>query len=177
MHISQHLPPDHGNSFCLVVKMLDSGHKGFRFKATHFQSGDREEHATPTFSPTNRWQFQKSRQFHLLLHSPEGSTTTPTSTPVSQFKVYDTFHSTKPARACAQTIRAAICAYARSTRKCNYRFLDIQIISNKLGDTPVVIVAPSYSVMHISQYLPPDHGKSFCLVVKMLDSGSKGPRF
>ncbi|GBO34583.1 hypothetical protein AVEN_271729-1 [Araneus ventricosus] len=50
------------------------------------------------------------------------------------------------ARACAQTIGAAICTYARSTRKCNYRFLDIQIISDKLGVAPVVHCAgPSYS--------------------------------
>ncbi|GBN30604.1 hypothetical protein AVEN_212452-1 [Araneus ventricosus] len=38
----------------------------------------------------------------------------------------------------AQTIGAAICAYASSTWKCNYRFLDIQIISNKLRVAPVV---------------------------------------
>ncbi|GBN82388.1 hypothetical protein AVEN_39372-1 [Araneus ventricosus] len=78
---------------------------------------------------------------------------------LSHFKVYDRFHSTKPARACAQTMGTAICAYARSTRKCNYRFLDIQVISNKLGVTPVVHRdAPSYSAMHISQYLHPDRG-------------------
>ncbi|GBM90683.1 hypothetical protein AVEN_217557-1 [Araneus ventricosus] len=41
-------------------------------------SGDPEEHATPTFSPTTRWQHHK---FHLPLHPSEGSTST--STPSS----------------------------------------------------------------------------------------------
>ncbi|GBM80196.1 hypothetical protein AVEN_141659-1 [Araneus ventricosus] len=55
------------------------------------------------------------------------------------------FIATKPAHACAQAIGASFCAYARSTRKCNYRFLDIQIITNKLGNAPVVHrAAPSY---------------------------------
>ncbi|GBO09912.1 hypothetical protein AVEN_163963-1 [Araneus ventricosus] len=73
---------------------------------------------------------------------------------LSHFKVYDAFHSTKSARVCAQTIGAAICAYALSTRKCNYRFLDIQIISNKLGVATVVYrAAPSYSDVYMSTYL------------------------
>ncbi|GBO28277.1 hypothetical protein AVEN_82549-1 [Araneus ventricosus] len=59
MDISQYLPPDHGNSFCLVVKMLDSGHKDPRFKSTHCQSGDPDViHATP-IRPTTRWQHHK----------------------------------------------------------------------------------------------------------------------
>ncbi|GBM77856.1 hypothetical protein AVEN_24608-1 [Araneus ventricosus] len=33
--ISQYLPPDGGNSFCLVVKIRDSGPKGARLKSTH----------------------------------------------------------------------------------------------------------------------------------------------
>ncbi|GBM77869.1 hypothetical protein AVEN_24618-1 [Araneus ventricosus] len=62
------------------------------------------------------------------------------------FKLYDVFLSPQPARACALTMGAAICTYARSTRKFNYRFLDIQIISHKLGVAPVVhSAAPSYS--------------------------------
>ncbi|GBN79312.1 hypothetical protein AVEN_274265-1 [Araneus ventricosus] len=48
------------------------------------------------FQSTNRWQHQQSDQFHLLLHSPDGSTTTPTAKQLSQFKVYDAFLSTKP---------------------------------------------------------------------------------
>ncbi|GBN99525.1 hypothetical protein AVEN_46564-1 [Araneus ventricosus] len=109
------------------------------------------EHSTTTFSPATRWQHQKSHHFYILPHSPDRSTTTPTATQLSQFKVYDTFHSTKSARACAQTIEAAICTYARSKRKCNYRFLDIQIISNKLEVAPVVHRAePSYSDVYKS---------------------------
>ncbi|GBN71335.1 hypothetical protein AVEN_190770-1 [Araneus ventricosus] len=51
----------------------------------------------------------------------------------------------------AQAIGAAICAFARSTRKCNYRFLDIQIVSNKLEVAPVVHRdAPSYSDVYKS---------------------------
>ncbi|GBN27332.1 hypothetical protein AVEN_29311-1 [Araneus ventricosus] len=56
----------------------------------------------------------------------------------------------------------------------NYRFLDIQIISNKLGDAPVVHRALSYSVLFISQYPPPDRENSFCLEVSILDSGPIG---
>ncbi|GBO23034.1 hypothetical protein AVEN_265863-1 [Araneus ventricosus] len=48
MYISQYPPTGTGNSFCLVVKMLDSGPKGPRFKSTHCHNGDPEEHATPT---------------------------------------------------------------------------------------------------------------------------------
>ncbi|GBM55501.1 hypothetical protein AVEN_264871-1 [Araneus ventricosus] len=123
-----------------------------------------------------------SHQFHLLLRSPDGSTTTPKATQLSQFKVYDTFHSAKSvmhfiaqksACACAQTIGAAICAYARSTRKCNYRFHDIQIISNKLGVAPVVHrAAASYSDVYKS-VSNSGQGNSICLVVKIRDSGSK----
>ncbi|GBM05730.1 hypothetical protein AVEN_55825-1 [Araneus ventricosus] len=111
----------------------DSRPKGPRFYTTYCQNGDPDViHATPTLSPSTKWQHQKSNQFLLPLHSPDGSTTTSTATQLSQFKVYDTFystksmphfHSTKPARACAQTIGAAICAYALSTRKCNYASL------------------------------------------------------
>ncbi|GBO30445.1 hypothetical protein AVEN_105152-1 [Araneus ventricosus] len=60
MYISQYPPPKRGNSSCLMVKMLDWGHKGTRSKTTHCQSGDPEEHAKPTFSPRNKWQHQKS---------------------------------------------------------------------------------------------------------------------
>ncbi|GBN41816.1 hypothetical protein AVEN_45711-1 [Araneus ventricosus] len=137
MYISQYLPPGYANSFCLVVKIRDSGPKCLRFKSTCLLKWwlQDEEHATTIFSPTNRWQHHSSHQFHLLPHSTDGSTTTPTasSSPIS--KVCDRFHSTKsmthfiaqkPERACAQTMEAAICAYARSTRWCNYRFHDIQ---------------------------------------------------
>ncbi|GBL78302.1 hypothetical protein AVEN_42839-1 [Araneus ventricosus] len=41
----------------------------------------------------------------------------------------------------------------------------------------VVHRAPSYAVMFLSQYPPPDRGNYFCLVVKIHDSGSKGPSF
>ncbi|GBM06666.1 hypothetical protein AVEN_190883-1 [Araneus ventricosus] len=51
-----------GNSFCQVVKMLDLGPKGPRLKSTYCQSGDPEEHVTPTLNPTTRWQHQKSHQ-------------------------------------------------------------------------------------------------------------------
>ncbi|GBN16617.1 hypothetical protein AVEN_93152-1 [Araneus ventricosus] len=106
-----------------MVKIRDSGPKGPRFKSTHCHSGVTDKvHATPTFSPTTRWEHQKSHQFHLLLHSPDDSTTTPIATQLSHFKDYDTFHSTydafhstKPARACALTMGTAICAYARIT--------------------------------------------------------------
>ncbi|GBM34544.1 hypothetical protein AVEN_77511-1 [Araneus ventricosus] len=74
MFVSSHPPSDIGNSFCLVAKMLDSGSKGPRFQSSYCHSGDPEEHATPTFSPTTRWQHQKS---HLLLRPTDGSTSTP----------------------------------------------------------------------------------------------------
>ncbi|GBN09311.1 hypothetical protein AVEN_9149-1 [Araneus ventricosus] len=77
--------------------MRDSGFKGLRFKSTRTS----KVVTRTTFSPTTRWQHQKSYQFHLLLHSPDGSTR---ATQLSQFKVCDTFHSTNAARACAQTI-------------------------------------------------------------------------
>ncbi|GBM46599.1 hypothetical protein AVEN_95597-1 [Araneus ventricosus] len=90
MYISQYPPPDRGNSFCQVVKIRESGPKGPRFKSTHCHSGNPDViHATPTFSPTTRWQHQKSHHFHLLVYSPDGSTPIPTSTQFSQFKVYD----------------------------------------------------------------------------------------
>ncbi|GBM35806.1 hypothetical protein AVEN_43501-1 [Araneus ventricosus] len=94
-------------------KIRDSGPKGPRFKNYALpQWGLPDEvHATPTFSSTTRRQHQKSHQFHHLLHSPDGSPTTPTAE-LSQFRVCDTFQRTKPSRACAQTIGAAICAYA-----------------------------------------------------------------
>ncbi|GBM29466.1 hypothetical protein AVEN_255849-1 [Araneus ventricosus] len=58
-----------------------------------------------------------------------------------------------------------------------HRFLDIQIISNKLGDAPVAHRAtPSYSDVY-SQYPPPDFGNSFCLVVRIFGSGQKVPRY
>ncbi|GBN11621.1 hypothetical protein AVEN_111506-1 [Araneus ventricosus] len=44
-------------------------------------------------------------------------------------------------------------------------------------DAPVVHRAPSFSVTFISQYPPPDKRNSFCLVVSILDSKPKGPRF
>ncbi|GBO41167.1 hypothetical protein AVEN_161357-1 [Araneus ventricosus] len=85
-------------------------------------------------------------------------------------KVYDHF--------IAQSLHVSAHIQMRSNtlRICtqhNYRFLDIHIISNKLGVAPVV---HHLTVMFISQYPPPDIGNSFCLVVKMLDSGPKGPR-
>ncbi|GBL77868.1 hypothetical protein AVEN_143210-1 [Araneus ventricosus] len=40
MYISHYLPLDHGNSFCLVVKMLDSGPNGLTLKSKYCQSGD-----------------------------------------------------------------------------------------------------------------------------------------
>ncbi|GBL92733.1 hypothetical protein AVEN_119120-1 [Araneus ventricosus] len=43
MYITQYLPPAHGNSFRLVVKIRDSGPKGPRFKTTHCHSGDPDE--------------------------------------------------------------------------------------------------------------------------------------
>ncbi|GBM72076.1 hypothetical protein AVEN_266496-1 [Araneus ventricosus] len=60
MYISLYPPPDRGNSFCLVVKMLDSGTKSIiRFKTTHCHSGDPDViNATPTFSLTTIWQHQ-----------------------------------------------------------------------------------------------------------------------
>ncbi|GBL96721.1 hypothetical protein AVEN_111857-1 [Araneus ventricosus] len=36
MYISQYPPPDKDNSFCLVVKIRDSGPKGRRFETTHY---------------------------------------------------------------------------------------------------------------------------------------------
>ncbi|GBL92196.1 hypothetical protein AVEN_91530-1 [Araneus ventricosus] len=58
-----------------------------------------------------------------------------------------------------------------------HRFLDIQIISNKLGVAPVAHRAtPSYSE-YINQYPPLDIGNSFSLVVKIRDSEPKGLRF
>ncbi|GBN47524.1 hypothetical protein AVEN_183473-1 [Araneus ventricosus] len=108
----------------------------------------------PFSATSDRWQQEKSYSKQL-----------------SHFKVYDAFHSTKSARACAQTIVAAICAYASSTRKCNYRFLDIQIISNNLGVARVVHrAAQSYSDVSIRLRTE----NSFSLVVKMLDLGPKG---
>ncbi|GBM50858.1 hypothetical protein AVEN_140958-1 [Araneus ventricosus] len=123
-------------------------------------SGDPEEHGTPTFSPTTRWQHQKSHQFHLLLHPTDGSTST--STPSSP-----KFNGRKQIggnnlRICTQH---------------TYRFLDIQITSNRLRDAPVVHRGPSYSVTFISQYPPPDTANSFRLVVSMLDLKPKGSRF
>ncbi|GBM92387.1 hypothetical protein AVEN_213226-1 [Araneus ventricosus] len=51
-----------------------------------------------------------------------------------------------------------------------HSFLDIQIISNKLGVAAVAHRA-------ISQYPPLDIGNSFCLVVKIRNSEPKGLRF
>ncbi|GBM81073.1 hypothetical protein AVEN_100539-1 [Araneus ventricosus] len=91
------------------------------------------------------------------------------------FKVYDRFLSTKStAHFITQSLQVlAICAYTRSTWKCNYRFLDIQTISKKLGIAPVVCRAV---LSYKSQYLPQDHGNSFCVVVKIRDYGPKGLR-
>ncbi|GBM38127.1 hypothetical protein AVEN_1521-1 [Araneus ventricosus] len=58
-----------------------------------------------------------------------------------------------------------------------HRFLDIQIISNKLGVAPLTHRATHPTLMDISQYPPLDIGNSFCLVVKMLGSEPKGLRF
>ncbi|GBN55327.1 hypothetical protein AVEN_28813-1 [Araneus ventricosus] len=112
-----------------------------------------------------------------------GSTTTPAATQLSQFKVYDTFDSTKSmTHFIAQSLHVPAhkqsrqqSSYARSTRKYNYRFLAIQTISNNLGVAPVVLRHPI--LMFVSQYPPADRGNSFCLVVKIRDSGHKGPRF
>ncbi|GBO19989.1 hypothetical protein AVEN_251511-1 [Araneus ventricosus] len=95
MYISQYPPPDIWNSFCLVVRVFGSEPKGPRFypAAKVVTRGRRTRNNN--FSPTNRWQHQKSGHFHLLLHSPDGSSTTPTATQLSQFKACDTFHSTK----------------------------------------------------------------------------------
>ncbi|GBN52474.1 hypothetical protein AVEN_28062-1 [Araneus ventricosus] len=105
MYISQYPPPDMGNSFCLVVRIFGSEPKGPRFyPAAKVVTRADKEHAT-TFSPTNRWQHQISGQFHLLLHSPDGSTTqllqqriSPNSKPMTHFiaqKACDTFYSTQ----------------------------------------------------------------------------------
>ncbi|GBN97764.1 hypothetical protein AVEN_225140-1 [Araneus ventricosus] len=85
--------------------------------------------------------------------------TTPTATQLSQFKVYDTFHSTKPVthftarkvydHFIAQSLHVP--AYHQSGQQsahmhAAHRFLDIQIISNKLGVAPVAHRAtPSYA--------------------------------
>ncbi|GBL65967.1 hypothetical protein AVEN_199930-1 [Araneus ventricosus] len=138
---------DHGNSFCLVVKILDSGLKGPRFK-NYYNSYSN------------------------------------TALPIQ--KVYDTFHSTKSVthftEQClhvpAHKQSGQQSAHIHAAHGYNYRFLDIQMLSNKLGVAPVVNrAAPSYSLMYKSQCLPRNHGNSFCLVVKMLDSGPKDPRF
>ncbi|GBN62072.1 hypothetical protein AVEN_185879-1 [Araneus ventricosus] len=57
-----------------------------------------------------------------------------------EHEVYDAFHSTKPESACEQTIGAE-----SADMHAAHRFLDIQIISNKLGAAPVAHLAtPSY---------------------------------
>ncbi|GBM44672.1 hypothetical protein AVEN_214199-1 [Araneus ventricosus] len=92
-------------------------------------------------------------------------------------KVYETFHSTKSmTHFIAQSLHVP--AHKQSGQQsahmyAAHRFLDIQIISNKLGVAPVV---HHLTLMYISQYSPLDMGNSFCLVVKMLDSGPKGVR-
>ncbi|GBM24660.1 hypothetical protein AVEN_272890-1 [Araneus ventricosus] len=97
MYISQYPPPNRGNSFCLVDKKLDSGPKGPRFKSCYCHSGDPDMiHTQHLLSvPLLDGSTKKSHQFHRLLLSPYGSTTTPTATQRSQFKVSDTFHSIK----------------------------------------------------------------------------------
>ncbi|GBO20018.1 hypothetical protein AVEN_14435-1 [Araneus ventricosus] len=95
MYISQYPPPDGGNSFCLVVKIRNSGPKGPRFKSTHCHSGDsRTKNTQQLLSVPLLDGSTKNHIIHLLLHSPDDSSTTPTATQLSQFKVYDTFHST-----------------------------------------------------------------------------------
>ncbi|GBO10111.1 hypothetical protein AVEN_165479-1 [Araneus ventricosus] len=96
MYISQYPPPHSGNSFCLGLRcsMRDPKVPGTKLRTATVVTTGRSTH-TLTFSPTSKWQHQKSHQFHLLLHSPDCSTTTPTATQPSEFKVYDKFHSTK----------------------------------------------------------------------------------
>ncbi|GBM39770.1 hypothetical protein AVEN_107182-1 [Araneus ventricosus] len=85
MFISQHPPLNKGNSFCLVVKTRDSGPKvsGSKLRVCH--SGDPEDHATPTFSPTGCPKnhinsiYHYIQQMAALLHK------------LSQLKVYDHF--------------------------------------------------------------------------------------
>ncbi|GBN29460.1 hypothetical protein AVEN_109440-1 [Araneus ventricosus] len=126
-YISQYPPPDIGNSFCLVVRIFGSEPKG------------------PRFYPAAKLVTRGQR----TLHSPDGSTTTPTATQLSQFKACDTFHSTKPVthftarkvydHFIAQSLHVP--AHHQSGQQsahmhAAHRFLDIQIISNKLGVAP-----------------------------------------
>ncbi|GBN34314.1 hypothetical protein AVEN_119938-1 [Araneus ventricosus] len=114
---------------------------------------------------------KKSHQFHLPLHPTDGSTST--STPISpKFKVYDHFIAQSlhmPAHTQMGGNNLRICTQR------NYRFLDIQIISNKLGVAPVFHRAvPSYSDVYKSVSAS---GHSFCLVVEIRASEPKDTRF
>ncbi|GBM60434.1 hypothetical protein AVEN_785-1 [Araneus ventricosus] len=85
--ISQYPPLDSENSFCLVVKILDSGPKSLRLKAN-------------TSKVMTRGQRTRNNNFqsHYYMAAPKithDSTTTPTASQLSQFKVCDAFHSTK----------------------------------------------------------------------------------
>ncbi|GBN87598.1 hypothetical protein AVEN_211872-1 [Araneus ventricosus] len=122
----------------IPFKIRGSRSKAPRFKSTHYHSGDYRTNYTrhllsvPLLDGriTNDINsiFCYIRQMAALQNS--------YSKQFSHFKVYDTSLSTKPARACNNR--------GSNLRKCtqhksrNYRFLDIQIILNKLGVTPVV---------------------------------------
>ncbi|GBN95736.1 hypothetical protein AVEN_47647-1 [Araneus ventricosus] len=153
--------------------MLDSGPEGPTFKSTHYHSGD-----------------PKNTQHPLSVPLLDGSTKHPINSIyyyVQQMAALQLLHQALPhsksmTHFIAQILHLHMPALKQTGQqsahmRAEHRFLGIQIISNKLGVAPVVTVTPSYSVMYMSQYQPPDKGNSFCLVVKMLDSGPKGPRF
>ncbi|GBM50853.1 hypothetical protein AVEN_140954-1 [Araneus ventricosus] len=77
---------------------------------------------------------------------------------------------------------AASCQNQSSLRKSDENRHSAASCSESRGRFSLVLVCSApcctilKTVMFISRYPPPDIANSFCLVVKMLDSGSKGPR-
>ncbi|GBO17224.1 hypothetical protein AVEN_14486-1 [Araneus ventricosus] len=169
MYISQYLPPDIGNSFCLVVrnlrlgterspflsrrqKVVTRGQKNTQQLSVPLKDGSTKYHVNSIFCDIHQMAALQVLQQRI----------SPNSKSMTHFiaqKACDTFHSTKSmthftARKVydhfiAQSLHVPAHHQSRQQSAhmhAAHRFLDIQIISNKLGVAPVAHRAtPSYS--------------------------------
>ncbi|GBN10174.1 hypothetical protein AVEN_253402-1 [Araneus ventricosus] len=130
MFISQYPRPDIGHSFCLVVRIFGSEPKGPRFYTATVVTRKNTQHLLSV--PLLDGSTKNSIYFYIqqmvapqLLHQ-----ALPNSKSVTHFTAQSLYVP-------AHTHKMGV-YYLRICTQHNYRFLDIQIISNKLGVAPVV---------------------------------------
>ncbi|GBM94845.1 hypothetical protein AVEN_201449-1 [Araneus ventricosus] len=163
MFIIQYPLPDIGNSFCLVVRIFGSERKSLQFyprtaivvtrkNTQRLLSVPLLDGSTKNFIYFYIHQTAAPQLLHQALPNSKFMT-------ISQHKVCDALHSTKPARACAHTNRRLQSAHMHAAH------LSLPRYSNNIKQAGGCSCSAPYchhfTVMFIIQYPPPDIANSF----------------